>query len=72
MEDDYLKQGWVLDTPESEVVENYVESLKDTWTARQVWGFAEVNGKRCHVRRILAKKGTEEHRIRMVYDWKSQ
>ena len=71
IEDAYLKEGWSKDCVEGEVVEGYVESTTDGWTARQVWGFAEVEGERRHVRRILAKKaGWEDQRIRMVYDWK--
>ena len=68
IEDAFLREGWC---GEGEVVEGYVESLTGKWTARQVWGFALVEGERRHVRRILAmKRGWEDLRIRMVYDWK--
>lgn len=67
IEDPYLREGW----EDGDVVEGYVESVGDSWTARQVWGFAEVKGQRRHVRRILARKtGWADQRIRMVYDWK--
>lgn len=70
IEDEYLKEGWEGGS-EGEVVEGYVESLKDGWDARQIWGFAVVGGEKKHVRRILARRpGWKEERIRMVYDWK--
>lgn len=73
IEDEYLKDGWSQDTVEGEVVEGYVESKTDTWIARQIWGFADVDGQRRHVRKILAQKpGWEDLRVRMVYDWKSE
>lgn len=47
---------------------SYTESLKNGWDATQIWGFATINGVRKHVRRIVSKKGKEEHKIRTVYD----
>jgi hypothetical protein len=71
IKDSYLREGWSKDCVEGEVVEGYVESVTDKWTAMQIWGFAEVDGERKHVRRILATKpGWEDQRIRMVYDWR--
>lgn len=73
IEDDYLRDGWSKDTIDGEIVEGYVESVTDTWIARQVWGFAEIDGQRRHVRKILAQKpGWEDLRIRMVYDWRCE
>jgi hypothetical protein len=70
IEDPYLKEGWGQDCVEGEVVEGYVESVKDGWDARQIWGFADVDGQRRHVRKILARRpGWDDQRIRMVYDW---
>lgn len=40
------------------------------WTAEQIWGFQMVEGARKHVRRIVSKKGKEEHKVRLVYDYK--
>ncbi len=72
IEDEYLREGWSRDCVDGEVVEGYVESVTDKWSATQIWGFAEVEGVRRHVRRILAKKpGSADLRIRMVYDWKA-
>ena len=71
IDDAYLKEGWCKDCVDGGVVEGYVESEKDKWTAWQIWGFAEVDGERKHVRKIVATKpGWQDQRIRMVYDWK--
>ncbi|KAK4985521.1 hypothetical protein LTR50_005929 [Elasticomyces elasticus] len=70
IDDDFLKAGWTQDCLEGEVIETMDESLSDTWTARQVYGLAEVNGEKKQVRKIVAKKGDQVERIRMVYNWK--
>lgn len=63
--DEKLKQGW----DGEEVMESYVESLDNGWTALQLWGFADVEGVRRHVRLVVTKKGKDELRIKLVYDW---
>ena len=69
--DAWLREGWEKECVEGEVIEGIVEGVKDGWTAHQVWGFAEVEGQRRHVRKILAqRKGWKDERIRMVYDWR--
>ncbi|KAK5172158.1 uncharacterized protein LTR77_003796 [Saxophila tyrrhenica] len=69
VEDEWMREGW--EDGNAEVVEGYVEGLKDGWSAWQVWGFAVVGGERKHVRKILARRPKwKEQRIRMVYDWK--
>ncbi|KAK5135385.1 hypothetical protein LTR08_005327 [Meristemomyces frigidus] len=68
VEDDYLKQGW--DSTDGDFIESLVESATDTWTALQLYGFAEVEGARRHVRKVVAKKGNTVERIRLIYDWK--
>lgn len=64
--DAYLKEGW-----EGEVVEVEIESISDTWTVHQTWSFSDVEGHRRHVRRVVARKGKNEHKIRLIYDWKA-
>jgi hypothetical protein len=54
------------------VIEMLVESITGTWTAQQVWGMAEVKGERRQVRKVLAKKGSKEHKISIVYDYVSK
>lgn len=63
--DDYLKKEW----DSEDVLESFVESLDNGWTAWQIWGFADVEGVRRHVRRVVTKKGKDEIKIRLVYDW---
>lgn len=67
--DAYLKDDWEAG---SDLLVSYVESRTDTWTALQVWGFAEVDGVRKHVRRVFSKKGSQEQRVKLVYDFKSE
>jgi len=62
----FLKAGW-LDEPE--FIETYVESQGNDWTARQLWGFAEVGGVRKYVRKVVVKKGKEFKHARLVYDF---
>lgn len=72
--DPFLKQDWLEEgegDKKGDVIESFTESKNNGWTAYQIWGFSMVNGQRHHVRRIYSKKGTEEHRIRLVYDFKS-
>lgn len=51
------------------MIQTSVLSLDKGWTTEQIWGFAEVNGQRKHVRRILTKQKGKEIRVRTVYDW---
>jgi len=39
------------------------------WDARQVWGFAIVDGQRYYTRRVVVTKGKEVLRVRLVYNW---
>ncbi|KAK4498791.1 hypothetical protein PRZ48_009301 [Zasmidium cellare] len=73
IEDDFLKQDWLEEgegEQKGDVVLSHTESEKNGWIATQVWGFATISGERRHVRRIVSKKGKEEHKVRTVYDYK--
>ena len=48
----------------------WAESLGNGWTADQVWGFEEVDGKRHYVRHVVARKGDDWKQARLVYDYK--
>ncbi|KAF2281189.1 uncharacterized protein EI97DRAFT_389624 [Westerdykella ornata] len=67
----FLVEGWLPESAEGEnVVESFVENEAAGWTAWQVWGFADVDGKgRFHVRRVVVRKGSKVERIRLVYDY---
>jgi len=73
-DDAYLKKGWSQESLDDEVVDSYVESIKNGWTAHQVWGFEEieVEGKkqRMYVRHVVVKKKAETIHARLVYEFK--
>ncbi|KAK6430028.1 hypothetical protein LTR95_013824 [Oleoguttula sp. CCFEE 5521] len=69
--DPYLKEGWSQDCLEGEVLENEIESLTEGWKVLQIWGFAEVDGKRRQIRRVRCNKDKKELKIRLVYDWQA-
>jgi len=70
----YLKKGWSAETEGDEAIDSYVESIKNGWTARQIWGFEEieVEGKkeRRYVRHVVVKKGSDTIRARLIYDYR--
>ncbi|KAF2674340.1 hypothetical protein BT63DRAFT_419635 [Microthyrium microscopicum] len=63
----FVKDGWI-DATET-FIDGTVESQGNGWTARQVWGFALVDGVRKNVRRVVVKKGDKVVRARLVYDY---
>lgn len=67
-EDDFLKTGY--DDMEGEHVQALAESIGNGWTADQVWGFEEVDGKRHYVRHVIVRKGDDWKMARLVYDYK--
>ncbi|KAH0292357.1 hypothetical protein M436DRAFT_78830 [Aureobasidium namibiae CBS 147.97] len=74
VETEYLKQGWdekFLADGDGQVIQVFVDSVgkNPNWAAEQVWGFEVVDGQKRHTRRIVVRKGKEEHNIRLVYDW---
>lgn len=71
-QDAWLTEGWdpECSSEQGQVLLSFTESVGNGWMACQVWGFATVDGIRRHVRRIYSKKGKEEHRVRLVYDYK--
>lgn len=73
IDDDFLKQGWdqkFLDDNDREIIQSYTESVgkKPNWTANQVWGFEIKDGKRMYARHVVAKKGSEVHKVKLYYD----
>ncbi|KAG4427076.1 hypothetical protein IFR05_017441, partial [Cadophora sp. M221] len=76
--DDYLKEDWLegdeeVAGPEGE---KHIESLaineEKGWTARQIWGFAIIDGQRYYVRRVVVSKGSDVLRVRLVYNWQKK
>lgn len=76
IEDPFLKEGWLDDENEKKgpngecVLETFVVNKEKGWSARQVWGFAMVDGVRRHVRRtVVVGKGDKTDRTKLVYDF---
>ncbi|KAI9698383.1 MAG: hypothetical protein M1836_003963 [Candelina mexicana] len=72
VDDDFLRKGWLDEVNETGVVRAYVESLDSTWTADQVWGFEEIDGKRYYARHVVVRKGEDWKQARLVYDYKGK
>ena len=73
----FLCDGWekvIMDG--AEVIETYSESEANGWTARQIWGFEDVqvgeNVERRYTRHVVIRKGSGVKRLRLVYDWVPQ
>lgn len=58
-----------LDDPDG-FVQSWVVSQGSGWTAEQVWGFEDVDGRRRHTRRVVVRKGDKVQRARLVYDYR--
>lgn len=67
----FMTEGWLKETEEGEIVEAFAENEKSKWTAWQIWGFAEVEGKRMLTRKFVVWKvdKNEVARVKLVYDY---
>jgi len=68
----FLKKDWDEATQQGDVLDSFVESVNNGWTARQIWGFATIDGVRRYTRRVVVKKGPKAQRERLVYDFKEE
>lgn len=68
--DDFLKNGWLPESQEGDVISTNVVNKKDGWSAKQIWGFEQVNGERRYVRHALVEKDGKRVDTRLVYDYK--
>ncbi|KAI9368484.1 hypothetical protein BJX61DRAFT_546496 [Aspergillus egyptiacus] len=63
LEDGSASAGFVLEGPSEKRRDVWVHAVgrndDNGWTSEQVWGFEEINGQRCHTRRVVVmnKKG---------------
>lgn len=64
--DEYLTKGWEDGTTEVIVQQNEMESGANTTL---VHGFEIISGKRYYVRHVVTKKGKEEAKVKLVYDY---
>lgn len=73
-----MKEGWLdgeteKGGPRGELhVQSNVVNEKSGWDAKQIWGFAEVDGKRYYVRRVVVTKGDKVLKARLVYNWQGK
>ncbi len=67
----FLVEGWAEESEKGEVMESFVDNEGSGWTGWQVWGFAEVEGGRRFVRRVVVRRKDREEvkRVRLVYDY---
>lgn len=65
---EWFSQGW-LEEDGGEHVQAWVTNEKNGWTAVQVWGFEEIEGKRYHTRHVAVRKGEEWKQAKLVYDY---
>ncbi|RPA91392.1 hypothetical protein L873DRAFT_1819589 [Choiromyces venosus 120613-1] len=67
--DEFLKAGWLEgEAKEDGLVESFVVSVNG-WSAHQIWGFEEFDGKRYYTRHLKFEKGETELLRKMVYDY---
>lgn len=67
----WLKEGWLQEQDESNQkhIKVVCSSKRFGWSTITVWGFAEIDGQRRHVRKFSAIKDGKEFNVRAVYDW---
>ncbi|KAF2146600.1 uncharacterized protein K452DRAFT_355080 [Aplosporella prunicola CBS 121167] len=68
----FMRDGWSEDIVQGgELIETYVTSLDNGWTAWQTWGFEVVEGQRRHARHVVVKDKDVQKvlRIKLIYDW---
>jgi hypothetical protein len=66
-----LKDGSPSKFVDDEHVQSWVVNQDQGygWTAEQVWGFEEIDGKRYHTRRVVVRNGDKVEHLRLVYDY---
>ncbi|KAH0544182.1 hypothetical protein FGG08_001627 [Glutinoglossum americanum] len=70
---EFLATGWLDEVKETGLVESYVVSDDNGWTARQIWGFEEFEEARYYTRHVVVKKDDTVKKAKLVYNFiKSQ
>ena len=66
----HLKNGWLPECEaEGSLIYTLAENRKNGWTARQVWGFQDVGGKRMYARNVAVSKGDQIAKAKFYYDY---
>lgn len=77
-DDAFLREEWLEGEEENSGpngerhIQSYAVNEERGWTADQVWGFAIIDGKRYHTRRVVIRKGSEVLKVRLVYNWQGK
>lgn len=60
--------------PADEYIQSFVENKEKKWTAEQIWGFEEIEGKRYYTRRVIVRRTDKEEvqRARFVYTYEGE
>jgi hypothetical protein len=67
---EWTKEGWLDEVKEGKgVMRDLVKGRGKEWDVDMSWGFAEINGERRQVRRIVAKNPQKTANVRLVYDY---
>jgi hypothetical protein len=72
VEDEYLRCGFLSEVEDDGAIESYVINEANKWTARQIWGFEEIDGKRYYARHLKFIKLEDPEKTinrRLVYDY---
>jgi hypothetical protein len=70
LEADFLKEGWLDEVRTGKgLIRDLVQARVSDWKVDQVTGFAEINGERRHVRRVIASTPKKTVNVRVVYDY---
>lgn len=69
VDDKHLASNWLPENNEGDVIESNVESVNNGWTAKQIWGFQEIDGARRYARNVVVTKGPERKEARLYYDY---
>ncbi|EDN10255.1 predicted protein [Histoplasma mississippiense (nom. inval.)] len=59
--------GFAIDGANEDLLQSWVRSLDNGWTAEQIWGFERIEGVRRYTRRVVVAKGGEVQKVRLVY-----
>ncbi|KAK2463834.1 hypothetical protein APHAL10511_004139 [Amanita phalloides] len=69
----FLAQGWTAETHKYGLIQSYIRSNTRksgfTWSANEVWGVEEINGRKRFTRRIHFTAQRKVITARLVYDY---
>lgn len=70
LELEWTKEGWLDEMKEGKgVIWDKVKGRGKEWDVQLVWGFAEIDGQRRMVKKVVAKNPEKTANVRIVYDY---